>query len=512
MVMFIIFAVATIGVGVYSFIDKINLVKSKMIDVNFKKVTLSTCLFNGIFAVSFVLMLVGGMLWGEFGADAIHWIILIIGGLLFGFSLPTAVQFFILYYWGKNIDEKWHKFYFMSFIGLFIVAIPTLFLWLDGYAPYLTYPLVNGISFTDGIVTPITGKPNLAWYAICIVSGAVLVYAITDHLLYKEYGKHGIGESTFFVAFPAGVIGARIWYCIGEGKPFTEWIKIWEGGLTVVGGALTGIIVGVLWFMWRNPKYSIFVAIDCAVPTILIAQAIGRWGNFFNCEVHGLEVSVEYFKWLPEIIRNNATYSSSRGFASSGNIYLPLFLIEGIINLFGYFVLAHLFGKKLHKVVEPADLGFGYIVWYGMTRVILEPLRDSSFNMGGDSGYWSWIWCLLYVLIGSIGIIANHVIRYILKKRKGTYIVQKGDIKLGISEMATFAVIGITLIIVASVLMATAPSLVEGASRKIGFDDSFNVGVMLLVIGVSIGLYTVPAAIRFIEANKKQKEKEVVNE
>ncbi|MCR5308862.1 MAG: prolipoprotein diacylglyceryl transferase [Bacilli bacterium] len=509
--MFIIFAVAAIGVGVYSFKENIGLVRSKMIDVDFRKVTRTIGLCNGVFALCFTLMLAGGILWGEYPADAIHWIMLIFGGLFFSFSLITAVQFFILYYWGKNIDEKWHKFYFMSFIGLFIVAIPTLFLWLDGYAPYLTYPLVNGISFNDGFVTPATGKPNLAWYAICIVSGAVLVYAISDHLLYKEYGKHGIGESTFFVAFPAGVIGARLWYCIGEGKPIADWIKIWEGGLTVVGGALTGIIVGVLWFIWRNPKYSIFVAIDCAVPTILIAQAIGRWGNFFNCEVHGLEVSAEYFKWLPEIIRNNAAYSCEYGFASSGNIYLPLFLIEGIINLFGYFVLAHLFGKRLHKYLEPADLGFGYIVWYGMTRVILEPFRDGKFNMG-NNGYWSWIWCLLYVLIGSIGIIANHVIRYLIKKHKGTYIVQKGDIKIGSIETIVFAAVGLVLVVVGTVLMVNAPGLQEGEARNIGFGDSFNVGLMLLIVGVSIAVYVVPAAIRFIEGIKKQKSIEAVNE
>ena len=507
--MFVAFAIGAIVIGIFSFIDIKNLVTSEMIDVDFKKVTKKILLYNAGFAADFACMLVAGMLWGGFPADVLHWFKLIIGGLLFGFSLMTAVHFFIIHYYGKNFTGKWKKIYLYSFIGLFIVAILTLFLWLDGYAPYLNYPIVNGLNFSEGLVNPKEGpKPNLAWYAICILSGAILVYFISDHLMYKEYGKHGICESTFYVAFPAGVLGARLWYCIGEGMPFTDWIKIWEGGLTVVGGALTGIVVGVAWFMWRNPKYSIFVAVDCIVPTILIAQTIGRWGNFFNCEVHGLEVSIEYFKWLPEIILNNCAFSDHlHKFAADGNIFLPLFLIEGIINLLGYFVIAHLFGKKLFKVLEPGDLGISYIIWYGMTRVILEPLRHPAFNMGAGAetggGYWSWIWSLSYVLIGSLLIIVNHVVRYILKKRDQKYIVQKGDTKLGLVESICFFSVGLALIITGTYLMSTAPVLEEGTIRMIGFDDNFNVGIMLLIVGAAVFVYLVPAVIRVIEAQRK---------
>ena len=504
MALYIIFILAGLGIGAFGIYKAIKLVNGQMIDVNIKELVIRTVLFNIPFAVSFALLLIGGMAWGNYDADGLHWFMLIAGGHVFGFSLITAVDFFIFYYYGKNIDKKWEKFLFISFICLFIVAILALFLFLDGYAPYLTYPLVNGLNFKEGFVTPAKGdaSPNLAWYALCILAGAILVYFISDHLMYKEYGKHGICESTFYVAFPAGVIGARLWYCIGEGMPIGDWIKIWEGGLTVVGGALTGIIVGVIWFMKKNPKYSIFVAVDCIVPTILIAQTIGRWGNFFNCEVHGLEVSLEYFKWMPEILQRNAAYSCTHGFASEGMIFLPLFLIEGIINMLGYFVIAHLFGKRLFKVLEPGDLGIAYIIWYGLTRVILEPLRDSEFNMGGK-GYWSWIWCLLYVLIGSIGIIANHIIRYVLKKRKGKYIVQKGDVPLGLVETGIFGGVGLALLVMGVMKVADAPTLPENVERTIGFGDPFNVGVMLLVLGGAILVYAVPALIRFFEAKRK---------
>lgn len=500
MVLFIIFALATVAAGVYSFLQTKKLITGKMIDVDIKKEVYKVLVYSGIIAVLFTVMLVGGMIWGKYPADAVHWIKLIFGGLMFGFSFVTAIQFFIFFYYGKNIDEVWKKKLLYSFIGLFVAAFLTLFLWLDGYAPYLEYPLVNGISFSDGLsfATPKTGKPNIAWYAICILSGAILVYFMSDHFMYKEYGKHGILESTFFVAFPAGIIGARIWYCIGEGVPFEKWIEIWNGGLTILGGATMGIIVGVLWFRWRNKNYSISVAADVIVPTILIAQAVGRWGNFFNCEVHGLEVSAEYFKWLPEIIRNNMTYSSTAGFVdTAGNMYVPLFFIEGLINFFGYFLIAHVFGKRFRKITEPLDLTFGYIAWYGLTRVILEPFRDPSFNMG-NGGYWSWIWSLLFVLVGTLAIIGNHVIRYVIKKRKNTYIVQKGDIQLGLYETIGFAVIGLGLTIPGTVMMA-----MNEFTEQIGFSN-FNIGLMLVVCGLSILLCAVPSLIRFIEGKKKE--------
>ena len=372
-----------------------------------------------------------------------------------------------------------------------------MFLFLDGYAPYLEYPLISKLNFQKGFIDPTEPYSGLTitFYAICILSGAILVYFMCDHFMYKEYGEHGILESTFYVAFPAGIIGARIWYCIGMGKPLSEWIRIWDGGITILGGAVMGILVGVLWFLWRNKKYSIWIAVDCIVPTILIAQAVGRFGNFFNCEVHGLEVSQEYFKWLPEIIRNNMTYSSTVSHAAAGNMFVPLFFIEALVNFFGYFFIAHLLGKRFNKVLEPGDLALSYIVWYGLTRVILEPFRNGNYNMGGN-GYWSWFWSLTYVFAGVLGIIANHIVRYILKKRKNNYVVLKGDQTLSIAEFAAFTVAGIVLLVFAITMIST-----NTFTGKIGF-DGFNIGIMLLVLGCSVLLFDVPAAIRFIEARK----------
>ena len=187
--------------------------------------------------------------------------------------------------------------------------------------------------------------------------------------MYKQYGKHGLLESTFFVAFPAGIIGARIFYVVGNyTKEFAnqEWWKVFainDGGLTILGGAITGIVVGVLWFLWKRRQYSIWVAVDIILPTILIAQAVGRWGNFFNCEVHGLEIDPNLLWWMPKVVVNNAIYSSTQGLLSDGNVYLPLFYIEAVLNLLGYAILGEILPRFFKKQRELGDVAFGYLVW-----------------------------------------------------------------------------------------------------------------------------------------------------
>ena len=496
LVLMIIFIVASLGLFGYSIYKVYNLIKHPMpatIDYRAEVKRLAYLVLGA--GISTILLFVFLSLYQKYPLKVLEWFELVIGALFFGVGLPTGVLSFMLHYYGKELKPENKKFFFKNFLYGALLVIVGLWVLTNSFADYLIYPLVNGVNFTKGFVTPLMSvKPNIAWYAICIISGAVLVYFICDHRYYKEYGAHGVVESTFFVAFPAGVIGARIGYVIGEWNhgpnSFADRVAngqwwapfaVWEGGLTVISGALIGIIVGVAWWIWRNKKYSIWMAIDIIVPTILVAQAVGRWGNFFNCEVHGVQSQISNWWFLPKIVANNARFSDVAGFAREGYLYVPLFFIESIVNLIGYFTIRFAIGKGLRKYLELGDLAFLYIAWYGLTRVIMEPLRDSHYNMGND-GYWSWFWSMVFVVGAVLLIVINHLVRFMIEVKKGTGVTIKKSFEKGMIGMFSFLAVSLVFIIIGAVLMS------KGTFESyIGF-NTFNNGLIVLVIGVSLFL------------------------
>ena len=515
-IIFLVIFAVLVGVNMYFMV---SLVKSPMIEIDFAKHFKKNAIFVGGAIISFLVASFGFYQWLNASPDALHIVELVIGEILFIGGLLVAINCFIVHYYGKNIPEKLDKWLFRIQLIGYIVAAFSFFIYTNGLAPYLSYPLSNGLCFgikegtKFGFVTPESGTPNLAFYALCILSGAILVYFVCDHYMYKEYGRHGTLESTFFVAFPAGIIGARIWYVVGNwskefaNEEFWHVFAIWEGGLTILGGAIMGIVVGVLFFIWRNKKLSIWFAVDMIVPTILIAQAVGRWGNFFNCEVHGLVDTVDHWKWLPEIIWRNAQYSSTGlDLRGTDQLYVPLFFIECVSNLLGYFILAHVFGKALGKYHEPGDLAFGYVIWYGLTRVLMEPLRSADYQMG-DDGYWSWVWSMVFVLAGTLLIVLNHIVRNIIKKKKNTFEVQPYDTKLGSISSLIILVFGGALTGVGIYLMTS------NNFEKVVKYNGFNIGLIILVLGVSVLLtLAISLPILFESFKNTPKEQEVVKE
>ena len=500
MVLFIIMAVialASLGLGIYY---AVTFIKNAIPPITFDKLWKRMLIILGIFAVSFTVMMNSIYIWGNIHPNGYELTAAIVGGLLVGILIPSTLFTFLFHYYGKGeskgITSFIDKWLFRSFMISFPLLIVSIFFLTEGFANYVTYPLVNGFSFTKGFVTP-DQPSNIAFYALCIMSGAVFVYFLCDHKYYIQYGKHGILESLFLVAFPAGILGARIFYVVGNwsrefdyGRAMTYigdfkiWapLAIWEGGLTILGGAIMGIVVGVAWFMWRNKGYSIWLAVDIIVPTILIAQAVGRWGNFFNIEVHGVQSPVQYWNWLPQFIVNNAHYSIVAGEADPGMIYVPLFFIEFCTNLLGYFVIAHVFGIALRKHTELGDLAFGYIIWYGLTRLFLEPLRDTSFNMGKD-GFWSWIWSLAFVIGGVLLIVGNHVVRYFLKPRK-------------VNEKQYFIISVIISLVFVALLVPSIILLSKGHASATLQLNTFTWGLILLALSISalltLGITLVP--------------------
>ena len=379
--------------------------------------------------------------------DGVHGTMTYFGIILFSLFLYILATSLVYILYIKRLENTKARKY-LKWIMWISIPLVILFLLLfeEGIAPFLQYPLANQILFSSNGVELIysVGKYqtegfslSIAFYAIFIILGACLVLYICDYQIYKKYGNHGLITACFFIAFPCGIIGARAWYVIGDWYRFADnpisMFYIWDGGLAIMGGAIFGVIAGVTFMIIRkiyNPRFKkidYFLLIDFIVPTILVAQAIGRIGNFFNTEVHGEAVSIAAWSFLPTFIKNNMHYSSSAPDLGPDQIYVPLFLVEAIVNLVGYFVIEfgirHLFGiNKLLKHDYHANgscVGW-YIAWYGATRAILEPMRYSAYNMG-DDGNWSIISAYWMIGIG-LFIVLIFIVLKVLK--------EKGIIKL----------------------------------------------------------------------------------
>ena len=314
------------------------------------------------------------------------------------------------------------------------IAIFAALFYFEGIAEYLEYPLSSGFVINGNGIhlfnaqnsndSVHAGGLHIAWYGVIIVSGALICYLISDHRMYLKYGRHGILESTLFVAFPAGIIGARIWYVVGNwerdgfNNNFAEVFKIFNGGLTILGGAIFGIVAGALWVIFRRKYVDLRYAADIVVPTILIAQAIGRWGNFFNREVYGFVSDMNSWPLVPTWIRYNMAESFTAGLPSSSSMYIPLFLIEGFFNVVGYFVIYHVVRRVWKEKYRPLGCLSGtYLIWYGIVRMIMEPMRDPEYNMGAD-GMWSFWNSMVYIILGAV-VIGGFALFALWRKKSG---------------------------------------------------------------------------------------------
>ena len=378
------------------------------------------------FAISLAGIAIGGALtqWGihflngwDATLPAFRQVMAILGGGLLMLSIAVFIGTFVLRYYKHGLENPFKKansiVMFSSIAAIFLSFI----LFEEGAALAWSYPLASGIQI-DGTgihltypTSPRTGF-TVAWYGILILAGFLVSYFISDHRFYKEFGKHGILENCLIVVFIFGILGARLWYVVGNwngdlsgGESFAERVgrgdvlsifAFWEGGLTVIGGVVAGIAAGAIYMRLFRKYVPITFALDVVVPAILVAQAIGRWGNFFNHEVYGQAVAIsDGWWWLPTFIQKEMGIG-----LDAGLINVPLFLIEGMVNLAGYFLIAY-FARFLwkEKYRAPGSLAGLYLIFYGAARMIMEPLRSEAYNMGTD-GMWSFWNAMAYIFMG----------------------------------------------------------------------------------------------------------------
>lgn len=207
---------------------------------------------------------------------------------------------------------------------------------------------------------------NIKFYGITMAT-AMLVGII---LACKNAKQRGLKSDDIFAlalyVLPLAVIGARLLYILGadHSYSFAEMFKIWEGGMSIYGGIMGGA-VGVALFCIIHKKNFLDVA-DVACVSLILGQAIGRWGNFFNQEVYGHLVTNPSWQWFPFAV-----------LLDNGEWHYALFFYEFLINLAIFALLFIL----LRKVKTKGYVTSAYLVAYGTIRFCLEPLRESTYNL-----------------------------------------------------------------------------------------------------------------------------------
>ena len=217
------------------------------------------------------------------------------------------------------------------------------------------------------------GPISIRWYAICIVSGLILAV----YLSMKEAPRKKINPDDIIdfilIAFPLAIVGARLYYVIFEWGYYSQHLgeifAIWNGGIAIYGGLLTGALV--LYLFSRRRLIEPIDFLDIAAPSVMIAQSIGRWGNFFNQEAYG--AAVKSLNYLPSFIRDQMYIDSS--------YRQPTFLYESSWNLLGFLLILIL--RRKPQFLRQGEITAFYLIWYGFGRMIIEGMRTDSLMFAG---------------------------------------------------------------------------------------------------------------------------------
>ena len=212
---------------------------------------------------------------------------------------------------------------------------------------------------------------SIAWYALIITMGMV---AAVSYVIYtsKKIGitAEDVIDFALFV-IPIGIIGARLYYVFTKLEDFAtlaDVINIRNGGLAIYGGIIAGAITVLAVCKFKKINFLAFA--DCVSPGVILAQAIGRWGNFMNGEAYGGQTDI----FCRMGLRNVNTFFD---FETSELVYVhPTFLYESLWNILG-FVIINLYAKYLKKKYD-GELFLMVFGWYGLGRMFIEGLRTDS--------------------------------------------------------------------------------------------------------------------------------------
>ncbi len=230
------------------------------------------------------------------------------------------------------------------------------------------------------------------WYGILIAFSVYIGLNISNTLSYYKNLTKGLINDLMPILILCSVIGARFYYVIFEWRNysgenfwgslqflglnilFPRFLEIWNGGIAIHGALIFGLIT--LFIFCRIKKESFWDVLDVLVPSVILGQAIGRWGNFFNNEAFGLPTNLPWKLFIP--------YTSRPSFFSNESFFHPTFLYESVWNFCIFFFLIFLFRSSVRGFIKlpPGSLSCIYFISYSFGRFWIESLRIDPLCIG----------------------------------------------------------------------------------------------------------------------------------
>ncbi len=211
---------------------------------------------------------------------------------------------------------------------------------------------------------------RLNLYGLLIALGVLAAYVYMT----KEAKRRALGDDLaidlVLWTVPLAILFSRIYYvvfnyAIYKGD-FLSIFRIWEGGLAIYGGVIGGVIGGYL--LAKKRKQPFLLLADLVAPGLLLGQAIGRWGNFFNLEAFGYEVTNPVLQFFPYAVKVGDSW------------HLATFFYESLWNLLGFALLIKI--RDICYKKGPGWVFAWYLLWYGLGRMMIEGLRTDSLMLG----------------------------------------------------------------------------------------------------------------------------------
>jgi phosphatidylglycerol:prolipoprotein diacylglycerol transferase len=250
---------------------------------------------------------------------------------------------------------------------------------------------------------------HIYFYGILIMLGVVAA-AFLAQAEAKRRGMNPdfVWDALFWVVL-AGIVGARLWHVFTPPPSMVEqgitpmWylthpldlINIRNGGLGIPGAVIGGALA--LWVFCRKKKISFLTWADVMVPGVALAQAIGRWGNFFNQELYGKPTGLPWKIYIDPAHR-------VQGYENY-DYFHPLFFYESLWNVLNMAILLWM-SRRFEKWLKPGDIFFVYMIMYSIGRFSLDFLRLDASQVGGINFNQTFV--ILVALVAGVFLFLNH--------------------------------------------------------------------------------------------------------